>query len=101
MVIPRDWIDDVKIEHRGEDGGMNITLFVEPPKGVKYAPTYRELTMLAISVFRDAVDPDAKRFEATHADVMAWSDEGHSGLMAPYRYRVTMDFEPKDGHDNA
>lgn len=95
--MDRDWIDDVKIEHRGENGGMNITMFVRPPRTDPELPGYSELVALAAGVFRGVIDPDAKRFEAMNAEVMAWSDEEHRGLTFPYHYRVTVDFEPKGG----
>lgn len=95
-MIPREWISDVKIERRGENGGMNITLFVGPPVKANYKlPTYGELTLLAESVFRDAMNADSKKFVPTHADVMAWS-RGSEVTSVPYQYRVTMDLCPPD-----
>lgn len=92
----RKWIKDVKIECRGEDGGMNITLYVEPPpKGGYKSPTYGELALLAESVFRDVMKADSKAFVPTHADVMAWS-QGDTVTVRPDRYRVTMDLCPPD-----
>ncbi len=96
-MIPREWISDVKIERRGENGGMNITLFVEPPAKANYrTPTYAWLVALAENVFRDAVDKEATRFAITHADVMAWSSEGARGISVADRYRVTADFCPPE-----
>lgn len=96
-MIPREWISDVKIERRGERGGMNITLFVEPPAKPNYkTPTYAWLVALAENVFRDAVDKEATRFAITHADVMAWSSEGSRGVSTAHRYRVTADFCPPE-----
>ena len=94
-MIPREWISDVKIERRGENGGMNITLFVEPPaRRANYKlPTYGELALLAESVFRDAMNADSKKFVPTHADVMAWS-KGSKVTSVPHQYRVTMDLCP-------
>lgn len=96
-MIPREWISDVKIERRGERGGMNITLFVEPPAKANYKlPTYAWLVALAENVFRDAVDTKATRFAITHADVMAWSSESSRGISTADRYRVTADFCPPE-----
>lgn len=96
-MIPREWISDVKIERRGENGGMNITLFVEPPAKANYkTPTYARLVALAENVFRDAVDKEATRFAITHADVMAWSSESSRGISTADRYRVTADFCPPE-----
>ena len=93
----RKWIKDVKIECRGEDGGMNVTLDVEPPpKGGYKSPTYGELALLAESVFRDVMKADSKAFVPTHADVMAWSDRHHHSLYTAHSYRVTADFVPFD-----
>lgn len=90
----REWIKEVNIEPRGEDGGMNITLYVEPPrKGGYKSPTYGELALLAESVFRDALKADSRAFVPTHADVMAWS-KGDTVTARPDRYRVTMDLCP-------
>lgn len=100
--MTREWISDVKIERRGENGGMNITLFVEPPARANYKlPTYGELTLLAESVFRDVMKADSKAFVPTHADVMAWS-QGDTVTARPDRYRVTMDLCPpgKVTYDN-
>lgn len=95
-MIPREWISDVKIERRGENGGMNITLFAEPPPKANYKlPTYGELTLLAESVFRDAMNADSKKFVPTHADVMAWS-KGPEVTSVPHQYRVTMDLCPPE-----
>lgn len=95
-MIAREWISDVKIERRGENGGMNITLFVEPPAKATYKlPTYGELTLLAENVFRDAMMADSKKFVPTHADVMAWS-KGPKVTAVPHQYRVTMDLCPPD-----
>ena len=93
--MDRSWIDNVSIEHRGEDGGMNITLVIEPPaRASNYKlPTYGELTLLAESVFRDAMKADSEKFVPTHADVMAWS-KGPKVTSVPHRYRVTMDLCP-------
>lgn len=91
--MDREWIDDVKIEHRGTNGDMNITVFVRPPRVTNEQPGHSELVALAANVFRGAIDPDTKRFEAMNAEVMAWSDEEHRGVTFPYRYRVTVDFE--------
>lgn len=100
--MDRDWIDDVKIEHRGENGGMNITVFARPPHPANLdQQKYYALVSLATNVFYDAVDPDHRRFEAMNAEVMIWSDEGHQGTMIPHRYRVTVDFDLKGGHENA
>lgn len=94
--MTREWISDVKIERRGENGGMNITLFVEPPARANYKlPTYGELTLLAESVFRDALHADSKKFVPTYADVMAWS-KGSEVTSVPHQYRVTMDLCPPD-----
>lgn len=96
-MIPREWISDVKIERRGENGGMNITLFVEPPARANYkTPTYAWLVALAENVFRDAVDKEGTRFAITHADVMAWSSEGLRGVSVADRYRVSADFCPPE-----
>ena len=95
-MISREWINDVKIERRGGNGEMNITLFVGPPEKANYKlPTYGELTLLAESVFRDAMNADSKKFVPTHADVMAWS-RGLKVTSVPYQYRVTMDLCPPD-----
>lgn len=95
-MIPREWISDVKIERRGENGGRNITLFVEPPAKANYKlPTYGELTLLAESVFRDAMKASSREFVPTHADVMAWS-KGPDVTSVPHQYRVTMDLCPPD-----
>ena len=95
-MITREWISDVKIERRGENGGMNITLFVEPQAKATYKlPTYGELTLLAENVFRDAMGADSKKFVPTHADVMAWS-KGSNVTAVPHQYRVTMDLCPPD-----
>ena len=100
-MIPREWISDVKIERRGERGGMNIALFVEPPAKANYKlPTYGELTLLAESVFRDAMNADSKKFVPTHADVTAWS-KGPKVTSVPHRYRVTMDLCPPSVADAA
>ena len=99
--MDREWIDNIKIEHRGEDGGMNITMFVRPPMKATYKlPTYGELTLLAESVFRDAMKADSKKFVPTHADVMAWS-KGPKVTSVPHRYRVTMDLCPPSVADAA
>jgi len=96
------WIDNVKIEHRGEDGGMNITMFVEPPAhGNFQIPTYCQLVTLAESVFRGAMRADSQAFVPTHADVMVWSDTNHRSLDVPHRYRVTMDLVPPSVADAA
>lgn len=95
-MIPREWISNVKIERRGEDGGMNITLFVEPPAKANYKlPAYGELTLLAEGVFRDVMNASSKEFVQTHADVMAWS-KGHEVMSVPHQYRVTMNLYPPD-----
>lgn len=99
--MDRSWIDDVKIEHRGGDGRMSITVFVKPPATGNYKlPMYGELTLLAESVFRDAMKADSKKFVPTHADVMAWS-KGPKVTSVPYRYRVTMDLVPPSVADAA
>lgn len=90
-MILREWISTVKIERRGEMGGMNITLFAEPTAKTTYKlPTYGELALLAENVFRDAMGMDSKKFVPTHADVMAWS-KGPEVTSVPHKYRVTMD----------
>ena len=92
--MDRKWIKEVKIEPRGENGGKNITLYVEPPAKANYKlPTYGELALLAESVFRDALHVDSKKFVPTHADVMAWS-KGFEVTSVPHQYRVTMDLCP-------
>lgn len=94
--MDRDWIDNLRIEHRGENGGMHITVFFRPPCANYELPKYRELVRLAVTVFSDAADPDHRRFNAVNAEVMAWSDEGmERGLTIPHRYRVTVDFDPQ------
>lgn len=99
--MDRSWIYDVSIEPRGEDGGKNITLVIEPPARATYKlPTYAELTLLAESVFRDAMKADSKKFVPTHADVMAWS-KGPKVTSVPHRYRVTMDLVPPGVADAA
>ena len=95
--MDRSWIDEMKIEHRGEDGGMSIMMFVKPPAVGNYKlPTYGELVLLAESVFRDVMKADSKRFVLTHADVMAWSDTHHRSLDVPHLYRVSLDLCPPE-----
>ena len=94
-MMDREWIDNVKIEHRGEDGGMNITMFVRLPATGNYRlPTYGELVLTAESVFRDAMKADSGKFAPTYADVMAWSDTRHRSLDVPHSYRVSLDLCP-------
>lgn len=91
------WIDNVKIEHRGEDGGMSIMVFIKPPATGNYRlPTYGELVTAAESIFRGALEVDGTKFVPTHADVMAWSDTNHRSLDVPHLYRVTLDLCPPD-----
>ena len=98
--MDRSWIYDVSIEPRGEDGGKNITLVIEPPAKATYKlPTYGELTLLAESVFRDAMKADSGKFVPTHADVMAWSDTCHRSLDVPHSYRVSLDLCPPEKAD--
>jgi hypothetical protein len=99
-MMDRDWIDDVKIERRGENGGMNITVFVRPPHINAVLPKYHELVTFTTAVFHGVIDPGAERFKAMNAEVMVWSDEEHRGVWSPHRYRVTVDFEPRGGHED-
>lgn len=103
-MIPREWINDIKIERRGGNGEMNITLFVGPPAKANYKPpTYGELTLLAESIFRVAMNANSNKFVPTHADVKAWS-RGPEVTSVPYQYRVTMDLCPpenlEDGNED-
>lgn len=101
-MMDREWIDNVKIEHRGVDGGMNITMFVKLPATGNYRlPTYGELVLTAESVFRDAMKADGRRFAPTYADVMAWSDTRHRSLDVPHSYRVSLDLCPPSVADAA
>lgn len=95
--MDREWIDNIKIkiERRGEDGGMNITMFVRLPATGNYRlPTYGELVMTAESVFRDAMKADSGKLALTYADVTAWSDMRHRSLDVPHSYRVSLDLCP-------
>lgn len=95
--MDRKWIKEVKIEPRGENGGKNITLYVEPPENANYkTPTYSSLVEMAEAVFRDAMKCGAEGFMLTNADVMAWSDRHHHSLYTAHSYRVTADFVPFD-----
>ena len=99
-MMDREWIDNLKIEHRGEGGEMNITMFVKPPATGNYRlPTYGELVLTAESVFRDAMKADSRKFVPTHADVMAWSDTRHRSLDVPHSYRVSLDLCPPEKAD--
>lgn len=101
MKISHDRIDSVKIEHRCNKNVRSITVMIEPkPEDREFL--YSDLVECATSVFC-RVYADATKFNATDADVMAWSksdnpDHRATPLLSPNLYRVTVDFR-RDGTD--
>ena len=105
----KEEIDDVKIEHRGEQRYWNITMFVVPLRGNSgKVPCYAELVEMAETVLRGAKGLD-HNWIPTHADVMAWSsgvvdadrpDIDARGIRTPHEYRVMLDMEQETGDED-
>lgn len=97
--MTKEEIDDIKIEHRGEDRYWNITMFVIPKKKVpSRPPRYGELVDLAEETLRSAKGLGEEWF-ASNAEVMAWSSRDDRGILTPDRYRVTLDMMTEEMED--
>lgn len=92
----REEIDDIKIEHRGEQRYWNITMFVVPKRGnSSKVPSYADLVVAAEDVLRKAKGLGREWFPS-NAEVMAWSSRDNRGILTPNRFRVTLDMVTKD-----
>lgn len=93
--MTKEEIDDIKIEHRGEQRYWNITMFVVPMRGNRAkVPCYAELVEMAECILREAKDLGREWF-ASNAEVMAWSSKDDRGVSTPDRFRVTLDMVTK------
>lgn len=89
-------IDNIHIEHRGEQRYWNITMFVVPMRGNRVkVPCYAELVEMAECILREAKDL-GREWLASNAEVMAWSSKDDRGVSTPDRFRVTLDMVTKD-----
>lgn len=89
-------IDNIHIEHRGEQRYWNITMFVVPMRGNSgKVPCYADLVEAAEDVLRKAKGL-GKEWSALNAEVMAWSSKDDRGVSTPDRFRVTLDMVTKD-----
>ena len=92
----KEEIDDIKIEHRGEQRYWNITMFVMPKRGNSgKVPCYADLVEAAEDVIRKAKGLGREWFPS-NAEVMAWSSRDGRGILTPDRFRVTLDMVTKD-----
>lgn len=94
--MTKEEIDDINIEHRGEQRYWNITMFVVPrPGNSGKVPCYADLVEAAEDVIRKAKGLGREWF-ASNAEVMAWSSKDGRGILTPNRFRVTLDMVTKD-----
>lgn len=94
--MTKEEIDDIKIEHRGEQRYWNITMFVVPKRGNgDKVPSYADLVVAAEDVLRKAKGLGREWFPS-NAEVMAWSSRDDRGVLTPDRVRVTLDMMTKD-----
>ena len=94
--MTKEEIDDIKIEHRGEQRYWNITMFVVPVRGNSgKAPCYADLVEAAEDVIRKAKGLGREWFPS-NAEVMAWLSKDDRGILTPDRFRVTLDMVTKD-----
>lgn len=92
----KEEIDDIKIEHRGEQRYWNVTMFVTPLRGNSgKVPCYADLVEAAEDVLRKAKGLGREWFPS-NAEVMAWSSRDDRGILTPDRLRVTLDMVTKD-----
>lgn len=91
--MTREEIDGIKIEHRGEQRYWNITMYVVPKRGK--VPSYADLVTTAEDVLCKAKGL-GKEWFPSDAEVMAWSSRDERGILAPHRFRVTLDMVTKD-----
>ena len=97
----KEEIDQVHIEHRGEEKYWNITLFVVPlPGNSGKVPCYADLVEAAEDVLRKAKGL-GREWYAHNAEVMAWSDNTDRGVLTPDRFRVTLNMITEAMEDNA
>ena len=90
----KEEIDDIKIEHRGEQKYWNITMFVIPSRE-RSSACYAELVKMAEDVLRKAKGL-GKEWFPSNAEVMAWSSRDDRGILTPDRFRVTLDMITKE-----
>ena len=92
----KEEIDDIKIEHRGEQRYWNITMFVMPMRGNSgKVPCYADLVEAAEGILRGAKGLGSE-WSSSKAEVMAWSSRDDRGILTPDRFRVTLDMVTKD-----
>lgn len=94
--MTKEEIDEIKIEHRGEQRYWNVTMIVMPMRGNSgKVPCYADLVEAAEDVLRKAKGLGREWF-ASNAEVMAWSSKDDRGVSTPDRFRVTLDMVTKD-----
>lgn len=92
----KEEIDNIQIEHRGEQRYWNIMMFVVPMRGNSgKVPCYADLVEAAEDVLRKAKGLGREWFPS-NAEVMAWSSRDDRGILVPGRLRVTLDMVTKD-----